>query len=353
LDFINPHQALVVLKHIIENIQEAICVIDEKGIVVIWNEPAEKLYQLPRQEIIGKYLGEFFPNAIDLKVLESKKPVTNVYHSPREGTHIIISAAPILIGDKCIGVVSTDKDISEIRRVSLELEKATEKLNLLKGQIERLTGSSWGGIIGKSKLIQDTIEIAKRAAESKVAILITGESGTGKEVFARAIHAHSGLQGSFVPVNCSAIPKELFESEFFGYEPGAFTGAHRRGKKGLFELAHEGTLFLDEIADLPMFMQSKLLRALEEKKIKKVGGEKPINVNVRIVSATNRDLPHLVEEGKFRDDLFYRLNVIHLKLPPLRDRPEDIISLLKFFYNRLVRKTKSKSRILIPRLSRS
>ena len=155
-------------------------------------------------------------------------------------------------------------------------------------------------------------------------ILILGESGTGKEVFARAIHSYSEKKGQFIPVNCNAIPREPFESEFFGYEAGAFTGARDKGKMGLFELAHDGTLFLDEIADLPRTMQAKLLRLLQEKEIRRVGGSKTIKINTRIISATNKDLEEMVREEKFREDLYYRLNVIEINIPPLRERKEDI-----------------------------
>jgi len=173
--------------------------------------------------------------------------------------------------------------------------------------------------------------MSKQIAQTNAAVLITGESGTGKEVFARAIHEYSGAEGYFVPVNSSAIPTELFESEFFGYEEGAFTGAKKGGKIGLFELASNGTIFLDEIGDLPLSMQAKLLRVLQEKRIQRVGGEKLIDINARIISATNRDLEKMVEEGKFREDLYYRLNVINIDIPPLRKRKEDIVLLFRHF----------------------
>ncbi len=173
--------------------------------------------------------------------------------------------------------------------------------------------------------------MSKQIAQTNAAVLITGESGTGKEVFARAIHEYSGVEGYFVPVNSSAIPTELFESEFFGYEEGAFTGAKKGGKIDLFELASNGTIFLDEIGDLPLSMQAKLLRVLQEKRIQRVGGEKLIDINARIISATNRDLEKMVEEGKFREDLYYRLNVINIDIPPLRKRKEDIVLLFRHF----------------------
>lgn len=177
--------------------------------------------------------------------------------------------------------------------------------------------------------------MAKQVAKSNASILITGESGSGKEVFARAIHNYSQVDGYFVPVNCSAIPKELFESEFFGYKEGAFTGANKNGKKGLFEIANNGTIFLDEIADLPLSMQAKLLRVLQDHIIKKVGGEKEIELNLRIISATNKDLKKMVKNEEFREDLYYRINVINLDLPPLRKRTEDIVLLFNHFLEEL------------------
>ncbi|HBH1936572.1 TPA: sigma-54 dependent transcriptional regulator PrdR, partial [Clostridioides difficile] len=173
--------------------------------------------------------------------------------------------------------------------------------------------------------------IAKQVARTNSSIFIWGESGTGKEVFARAIHDYSERKGQFIPVNCSAIPNELFESEFFGYESGAFTGASKKGRIGIFELAKDGTVFLDEIADLPLSMQAKLLRVLQEKEIRRVGGDTTIKINPRIISATNKDLSKMVKAEKFREDLYYRLNVVEIKIPPLRERKEDIGLLVHSF----------------------
>lgn len=218
-----------------------------------------------------------------------------------------------------------------MRKISQELKKAEEKLDFLEEQLEKLSRKEFGFVIGKSKVIREKMEIGRLAAKSNAPILITGESGTGKEVFARAIHNYSKVKGNFVPVNCSAIPRELFESEFFGYEPGAFTGASRKGKAGYFELAHNGTLFLDEIADLPLPMQAKLLRVLQDHKVKRLGAENFVDVNVRIISATNQSLEELVKKKRFREDLFYRLNVINVELPPLRERREDIVLFVDYF----------------------
>lgn len=329
--YMGIEQTSVILKYILNNIQEAICAVDKEGKVVIWNKNAERLYGISEDEIEGKYLIDYFPDAIDARIIETKEPVKNMYHTPKEGCHIIISAAPIYIKGEFIGVVSTDRDISEIKNIQNQLRKANEKLEFLENEFSKFAGDNPGEIIGKSKAIQKTIEMSKQVAKTKASVLITGESGTGKEVFARAIHEYSGVEGYFVPVNCSAIPGELFESEFFGYEEGAFTGAKKGGKIGLFELAENGTIFLDEIGDLPLFMQAKLLRVLQEKTIQRVGGEELINLNTRIISATNRNLEKMVEEGKFREDLYYRINVINIHIPPLRDRKEDIILLFNYF----------------------
>lgn len=323
------------LKHIFNNIHEGLCVLDSRGRVIIWNRNAEKLYGVKERSIKGKYLKEYFPNAIDLEIFDTKKSVKNVYHSPKEGYHVIISASPIIINEKLYGVVSTEKDISEVEELQNELKKAEERLEVLERQIKRKSKDPFEKIIGNSKKIQEKIAISKQIASSNVSILITGESGTGKEEFAKAIHYYSEVPGEFVPVNCSAIPSELFESEFFGYEKGAFTGARNEGKIGFFEQAKNGTLFLDEIGDLPLPMQAKLLRVLQDKKIRKVGGEKHIPLNVRVISATNKDLSQLIKKDEFREELYYRINVVEIELPPLRERKEDIVLLADYFIKKI------------------
>ena len=194
-------------------------------------------------------------------------------------------------------------------------------------------------ILGHSKQIQQTVELARKAAMSDATVLITGESGTGKELFARAIHS-AGLRKDqpFVAINCAAIPETLMESELFGYEDGAFTGAKRGGKIGKIEAANNGTLFLDEIGDMPLYMQVKLLRVLQEKKFERVGGVKTISVDVRVVAATNRNLPKMVEDGSFREDMYYRLNVIPCYIPALRERFEDVGFLVQSFLEKYCRR---------------
>lgn len=221
------------------------------------------------------------------------------------------------------------------------IKKAVERMNLLKENIKLkealIDRFKMEGIIGKSKKMQYIVNIAKKAAPTNVTVLINGESGTGKELMAKAIHYNSlRSKGPFIAVNCAAIPDNLIESELFGYEPGAFTGAIHR-KVGLFESSDKGTLFLDEIGDLPLLVQSKLLRVLQDKEIRRLGGKESIKVDNRIIAATNKDLSKEVSQGRFREDLYYRIRVVTIEIPPLRERLEDLPHLIDYFiekYNR-------------------
>ncbi len=330
------------LDHILNFVHEALCVVNAEGTVLLWNKRSEKLYGVSKEEILGKHIKDIFPNALVLKVLETKGSYENANHEPKRGYHMVINASPIWIDGKFSGAVSTDRDISKVKKLSSQLQMANETLRFLEGEVKRYSNDHFGNVIGNSEKIAKTIETARQVSRTKATILITGESGTGKEVFSRAIHDYSEAKGLFIPVNCSAIPDGLFESEFFGYEQGAFTGANKKGRIGLFEMAKGGTIFLDEIGDLPLFMQAKLLRVLQEKQIMRVGGEKYIPVDTRVISATNRKLSEMVEKGEFREDLFYRINVVGINLPPLRKRKSDIPLLVNAFLNELAKKNNKK-----------
>lgn len=332
-----------------DNVHEGICIIDNKGVVCIWGRGSEKLYGIKKSEIIGKKLGEYFPTALLLDVLKSKKPVENVIHSPRKNTYVNISARPLIKNDKLIGVVSTERDVSEITNLSRELELTKEKLDYLQVEVRKMNEDkfSFGNVVGKSKIMTRTIDRAYQVAPTTSSVLVSGESGTGKEVFARAIHQSSGREGAFVAINCSAIPESLFESEMFGYESGAFTGALTKGKIGKIEIANGGTLFLDEIGDMPLHMQAKLLRVLQEKQLMRVGGNKSISLDVRIISATHRNLEDMVKIGTFREDLYYRLNVVNIKLPSLSERIEDLPIFVKLFMEEFCRE----NHIKVPNIS--
>lgn len=330
------------LVSVLNALHEGVCVVDREGTVLLWNKKAEEIYDIPAQDIIGKPLAHFIPNALLLKVLKEKKAMENFLHKPRQGRYFATSARPLYIKGELVGAVSSDKDVTEITNLGFELEETRTRLEYLQEEVSKIAedGNSFGQIIGKSRVLKDRISRARQVAKTNIGVLIVGESGTGKEVFARAIHQASGRKGPFVAINCSAIPEHLFESEMFGYVAGAFTGALRKGKMGKFEMADRGTLFLDEIGDMPAQMQAKLLRVLQEQKIYRVGSEKAIDIDVRVISASNKDLENMVKEGQFREDLYYRLNVVKIELPPLRERKEDIPLLVECFVQEFCQKNK-------------
>lgn len=328
------------LSHVIDNIHEAVCVTDKEGTVIFWNKSSEKLYGLKRDDIIGDHLLDHFPNALIADVLENKTTYQNVYRAPRAGSYVVLSAEPIFINGEFAGAVSTDRDITEIRELTNRLEKANETVKYLEKEIQRFSSDAVGNIIGNSEKLRKKVNVVRQVAKTEATILISGESGTGKEVFARAIHEESERGGMFVPVNCSAIPAGLFESELFGYVEGAFTGARKSGKMGVFEMAKNGTVFLDEIGEMPLHMQAKLLRVLQEREVRRVGGEESVKINARVISATNRELKTMVKEEKFREDLYYRLNVVEIDLPPLRERKGDIPVLIVTFLKEFCNKNK-------------
>lgn len=226
-----------------------------------------------------------------------------------------------------IGALARDRDITEIVRLSELLNKTRSNLLRLEQEYSKMSSAGeayFSKIVSNNAAFIEIINLCKNISKTPLNILLKGESGTGKELFAKAIHYESGRKGKFIPINCSAIPRELFESEIFGYEAGAFTGAKTEGKKGKFEEAEGGTIFLDEIADLPLELQPKLLRILEDGVVTRIGGNKPKKIDVRIISATNKDIRDLIDQDKFRKDLYYRLDIFQVSIPPLRERKGDI-----------------------------
>lgn len=317
------------LKTLLSSLDEAISVVNTKGEMMFWNEAAEKTYQIKKEEIIGKNIREFFhqEDIMLLKVLETQQPVRDRYHIPRPDKHVLISTSLIYNEkDELAGSLSVEKDITSTIKLNEKLSSTSKELQELKKKMTfNQLDDPFHKIKGRNASIQEIIYNAKKVAKTDAAILISGESGVGKELFAQAIHENSKQNGKpFIPINCGAIPNALFESELFGYEPGAYTGAAKGGKPGKIELADQGTLFLDEVGELPLEMQVKLLRALQEKEIFRIGGVTPIKVNVRIIAATNRVLEKMVENRTFRADLYYRLNVFSISIPPLRERKDDI-----------------------------
>jgi len=323
----------ILISSILDNIHMAICIVDVNCRVKFWNKSAEKLYQISRDKIYNEVLTDHFPTALLPTVLKNEKQVIDVYNLPRENCHNLISASPLYSNGILIGAISYDKDITDQIKIAEDLKETESSLEVLQKELQAIGEErySFDSMVGEDPSWLEVIKLTKMVSKSMLNILISGESGTGKEVLARAIHHESNREGYFVPINCSAIPKDLFESELFGYEAGAFSGASTGGKIGRFEFANGGTLFLDEIGDMPLELQAKLLRVLEDGQVTKVGSNDTISVEVRVISASNKDLLALCNQGLFRKDLYYRLNGIGVHLTALRERPGDIeLIALKF-----------------------
>lgn len=309
---------------LLEVIDDGVIGIDPQGKVFIYNDNAKKIVGLENSEVIDKNGIELFPlisfkDALEkLESIEERIVEINDYD-------VVVSVSPLIHSERLYGAIAILRKYSDTEKKQHKLRKQL----IGKGYKAKYHFSD---IIGNSDSIKKCKDIAKRMAKSNSSILITGETGTGKELFAQAIHNYSPRKDyQFVAINCGAFPESLLESELFGYEEGAFTGARKGGKPGLFELAHNGTIFLDEITEMPMNLQVKLLRVLQEREIVRVGGDRIINVDIRIIAATNKNIREMVNRGEFRKDLYYRLNVLPLNIPPLIERKEDIL----YLFNKL------------------
>ncbi len=311
-------------KAILDFAYEGIVAIDQFGVVKVFNPIAERLLGVSAARAIGRPITEVLPGVgLDL-VRASGRPELGAVQ--RLGSTLIVSnRVPITVGGEIVGAVFTFQDVSRIQQV----EKEVRRELYLKGHVAKHT---FDDIITVDDTMREVIARARRFASTDSTVLISGETGTGKELFAQSIHnASRRRNGPFVAVNCAALPESLLESELFGYEEGAFTGSRKGGKPGLFELAHGGTIFLDEIGDMSMQIQARLLRVLEQREVMRLGGDKVLPVDVRVIAATHRDLKRAVNDGTFRADLFYRLNILTIALPPLRERTCDIPALAERF----------------------
>ena len=306
------------MESILNMITEAVLTIDKQGQVTLYNTAAEKIFGYPKTHVLGRQLGDCIPESKLAETMKWRKEEKNILIEIKN-KKIVSNRIPILIDEEIHGAVAIFEEVSHIQKLELKIRT---KLNE-KGLVAKYT---FAQIENNSPQIQQVITLARQYANSDGTVLLYGETGTGKEVFAQSIHNGSKRAGGpFVSVNCASLNEGLLESELFGYEEGAFTGASKGGKVGLFELAHGGTVFLDEIGDISLSFQAKLLRVLQEKEIRRVGGNRVIPVNVRILCATNRNLKAEVEKRCFREDLYYRLTVLEIKLPPLRERRADIV----------------------------
>jgi len=314
---------------IFDSIYNGAIVTNTEGYVTHFNKPYGMFLGLDPSKQIGKHCTKVIENTRMHIVADTGKAEINQTQLIK-GQNMVVQRIPIKKNGKIIAVYGQVmfKDIKDVQKLANELSFLESKVKLYEQELITLrsTRYTFESIIGKSEAIKILKKEALRAATNQFPVLISGESGTGKELFAQAIHhASSRKLYPFVRINCAAIPKDLLESELFGYEKGAFTGAKSEGKPGKFEIAQNGTVFLDEVGDLPIEMQPKLLRAIEDKEFERVGGTKIIKSDFRVIAATNQNLEEMMTDGRFRKDLFYRLNVIPLHIPPLRNRRSDII----------------------------
>lgn len=316
------------LKLILDNIYNGIMVTNAEGYVTHINTPYGRFLGVDPEKQIGRHCTEVVENSRMHIVAKTGKAEINQSHHIK-GQKMVVQRIPIKKDGKVIAVFGQVmfKDIRDVGKLAKKLSMLESKVELYERELISLRSTKYSveSIVGVSEAMTDLKKELVKAAGTHLPVLISGESGTGKELFAQAVHHSSPRKlHAFVRINCAAIPRDLLESELFGYEPGAFTGAQFKGKPGKIEIAHHGTVFLDEIGDLPLEMQPKLLRVIEEKEVERVGGTSVIQVDFRLVAATNQSLERMVQEGRFRKDLFYRVNVLPLHIPPLRERPEDI-----------------------------
>ncbi|MCE5206834.1 MAG: sigma 54-interacting transcriptional regulator [Chloroflexi bacterium] len=339
------------IEAILESSYDGIYITDGKANTIMVNSAYEIMTGIKRHEVMGRNMRDlvregFFNQSVTLKVLETGKRAT-LRQKLRSGKEILVTGNPIFDDQgNIIMVVTNDRDMTELIKLHQQLEHSMQIAMAYKEKLQTMQKSSSFGedFVVVSKAMYDVCNLVERVSKADVTVLFYGETGVGKDRLVEEMHKMSPRynKGVLVKINCGAIPEALLESELFGYESGAFTGAKKEGKIGLFELADEGTVFLDEVECLPLSLQPKLLRALQDFKIVRVGGTVPKKVDVRVVCATNMDLKEMVVKNQFRADLYYRLNVVSVVVPPLRDRKEDIPQLVKFFINHFNQKYKKR-----------
>lgn len=327
------------LQAILEASNDNIVITDGDGKVLRVSPNCYSIYGMKTDELIGKTVDELekmnvFSPSVTKRVLQDKKEVQVMQHT-LTGRSVMATALPVFDErGEMIRVISFSHDLTELQQIKEDYEELRAKMEYYQSEIQELRDKDQhtDSIVLKSKELSNVWQLIQRVAPSDATVVFLGESGVGKNVFARAIHEKSNRRKeAFIEVNCGAIPETLFESEMFGYEKGAFTGANKEGKPGLIELANKGTLFLDEVGELPLNLQAKLLKVIQEKKVTRIGGTQTKQIDFRIIASTNRDLQEMVKAGKFREDLFYRLNVVPITILPLRDRKDDLLQLCEFF----------------------
>ena len=322
-------------RQVLWSIPDAVVVVDKEGTIVFVNQGYTRALNVPAHVAIGRKMQEISPSAHTLRVLRTGEPIhCDSYYSDDHGVGLIMSATPIFKDGVLAGVVTVFRTSKEVLDVYAAYRRANGLVDYYQQLLtsEKARTDCFKAVIGHDRTLAKIVGMSAKVAETDTTVLITGENGVGKDILAQAIHqASPRCRQPFIVVNCAAIPDTLLESELFGYENGTFTGAARGGRPGKFELAEGGTIFLDEIGDMSSSMQAKVLRVLQQKEIQKIGSNRVIRVNVRVIAATNRDLGRMVREGQFRADLMYRLNVFPIAIPPLRERKSDIPKLAQLF----------------------
>ena len=331
------------LATMLDELNDAVVAVDMDGVIFYANPAYEQVLGVPVGKVLGKNMHTLEAGATLLKTLHSGQPMTRDSYMVESIQRLVqIKAFPLISYGRMVGAASIFRDTTELNHLNSELERASQMAAEYNRQIKAQQILKQSNIIGENRNFLSSVVKATAVAATDVTVLLRGESGVGKEVFARLLHQNSERREKpFIAVNCAAIPDSLIESELFGYEEGSFTGAKRGGQLGKFQLAEGGTLFLDEIGDMPQPMQAKLLRVLQEGEIEKVGRQRSVRVDVRLIAGTNRPLERMIEEGCFRQDLFYRLNVVPITIPPLRERGRDIVLLAAHYleqYNLRYRK---------------
>lgn len=328
-----------VLDAIMENSYDGIWVMNGQGEVLMVSKSWERFAGISREEMIGKSIFDivkqgYQTDSAAIHAIRQRRPATIMYQT-RTGKRALATSVPVFDEHGNIWrIISNIRDVTEMEELRAKLEEAESTARRSEEELRLLRKAVFDGgeMVAQSKAMHELTELVAQVARADASVLLLGESGVGKDVIARLIHKLSPrCEGPFLKINCGAIPEHLIESELFGYEEGSFTGARKKGKLGMFELANKGTLFLDEIGEIPLALQPKLLQALEDRRIMRVGGTKPVELDVRVIAATNRDLKEMVDQNLFRADLYYRLNVIPVTIPPLRERPEDITPLAQHF----------------------
>jgi PAS domain S-box-containing protein len=338
----NEKNTTEILKTILDIAYDGIVVVDKDAKITMLSKAYASFLGVKDEEVIGKYVMDVIENTRMHIVVKTGQPEI-AYLQKIKDNYMVATRIPIIKNGVVVGAVGKVlfRNLKELNALYNKISKIERELEHYKGELKQLNKATYSfeSLIGESKKIKEAKILAQKAAATDSNVLLLGESGTGKELFAHAIHSASKRAfGAFVKVNCAAIPSDLLESELFGYEGGAFTGAKKEGKSGKFEIADGGTIFLDEIGDMPLHMQVKLLRVIQEKEVEKIGSSKPKSIDARIIAATNQNLEELVKQGKFRADLFYRLNVVTINIPPLRERDGDVKILSNYLLEKICKR---------------